>query len=83
MNKLEPLWWILGSTTFIFLLGWLCVRLVKWAKRKSHATDLLGLGMSIPAAGMNPQRLPQEQLEEVTHDILRRKDSGGADPKDK
>jgi hypothetical protein len=80
VNKLEPLWWILGSTTFVFLLGWLGVRMIRWAKRKSLATDLLGLGMSLPAAGINPQQLPQELIEQVTTDSQRRKDPGGADP---
>jgi hypothetical protein len=81
MNKLEPLAWILGATIFLFVFGWLGARMVRWAKRRSRATDLLGLGMSLPAAGINPQRLPQESIEEVTNDLQRRKDLGGADPK--
>jgi hypothetical protein len=82
MGKLGPLAWIVGSATFVLFLGWIGVRMIRWAKKRSNSTDLLGLGISLPAAGISPQPLPQEQIEEVTNDIQRRKDTGGADPVD-
>jgi hypothetical protein len=80
MQKLAPLAWIFGSTTFVFILGWLGARLVRWARRRSTATDLLGMAINIPAAGINPQSLPQERIEEMKNEISIRKDTGGADP---
>jgi hypothetical protein len=81
VNKLEPLAWILGSTAFVFLLGWICVRSVRWAKKRTTAADVLGLAINLPASGINPQPLPQERLEEMKNEISLRQDHGGADPK--
>jgi hypothetical protein len=82
MSPLVPLAWIVGSTLFFVLLVWIGVRMIRWAKRGSRATDLLGLGMGLPAAGVNPHPPPQEFIEEMEHDIHGRKNSDAADPKD-
>lgn len=71
---------IVTATAFFFFLIWLGVRAIRWAKRRSSATDVLGLGMSLPGAMIDPDSQPQKRIEEVTRDNQRRKDSGGADP---
>jgi len=71
---------ILGGVLFIWFLIWAAVRAVRWAKRKSMATDLLGLGIGIPAAGVNPQPPPQLYLEEMSEEIQGRKSSDTAGP---
>jgi hypothetical protein len=80
MKALEPLAWIVGLTTFIVLLFWIGSRLMRWARTRSKATDLLGLGMALPAAGVNPQPPPRIKIEEVARDIQGRKNSDTADP---
>jgi hypothetical protein len=80
MKLLVPLAWIVGLTLFVTLLGWLATRMVRWAKSGSRGTDLLGLGMSLPAAGINPQPPPQEFIEEMTREIHGKKNSDSADP---
>jgi len=80
MNALVPLAWIVGLTLFVTLLGWVAVRMVRWAKRGSRSSDLLGLGMGLPAAGINPQPPPQEFIENMTREIHGKKNSDSADP---
>jgi hypothetical protein len=80
MNALAPLAWIGGLTLFFTLSGWIATRMIRWAKKGSKGTDLLGLGMSLPAAGVTPQPPPQIQLEELTRDIHGKKNSDSADP---
>ena len=80
MSSLVPLAWIVGLTLFVVLLGWTAKRMIRWARRRSRSTDLLGLGMSLPAAGINPQPPPQQFLEEMTHEIYGKKNSDSADP---
>ena len=80
MKLQSILTWIITSTAFFFFLVWLAVRAIRWAKRRSTAADVLGLGMSLPSAMIDPESQPQKRVEEVTKDIQRRKDSGGADP---
>lgn len=81
MTALEPLAWIAGLTLFFLLSVWLAVRLIRWARKGSKGASLLGWGMELPAAGMNPIRPPQERIEEVVHDIQGRRNSNssGAD----
>jgi len=80
MKMLEPLAWIVGLTLFVALLFWMAARLIRWARKGYKATDLLGLGMALPAAGVNPQPPPKILIEEVTRDIQGRKNSDSADP---
>jgi hypothetical protein len=72
--------WVVTATAFFFLLVWLGVRAIRWSKRRSTAADVLGLGMSLPGAMIDPESQPQKRVEEVKKDTQRRKDSGGADP---
>jgi hypothetical protein len=80
MNSLAPLAWIAGLMTFFFLSIWMAVRLIRWAKRGSQGASLLGWGMGLPAAGVNPIPPPQEKIEEVARNIQGRKNSDAADP---
>jgi hypothetical protein len=82
MKSLEPAAWIAGVFIFICLFIWTAVRLVRWAKSGSKSTELLGWGMGLPAAGVNPLPPPQEHIQEVTRDIQGRKNSDAADPDD-
>jgi hypothetical protein len=80
MKALMPLAWILGLTFGIVFFGWIAMRMVRWARRGSKGTSLLGLGMAIPSAGITPQPPPQVQIEQVKRDIQGRKNSDSADP---
>ena len=80
MNSLEPLAWIAGLLLFFALSLWVAVRMIRWAKRGSKGAALLGWGMGLPAAGVNPVPPPQVQIEKVTREIDRRKNSDSSDP---
>jgi hypothetical protein len=80
MKLLVPLAWIVGLTLFVTLIGWLASRVIRWARSGSRSTNLLGLGMSLPAAGINPQPPPQEFIEEMTREIHGKKNSNTGDP---
>jgi hypothetical protein len=72
--------WIAGLTLAIVLSFWIAARMIRWARKKTRATDLLGLGMALPAAGVNPQPPPRIQIEELTREIQGRKNADSADP---
>jgi hypothetical protein len=80
MKSLVPLAWIVGSTTFIVLSIWIAIRMVRWAKKGSKGASLLGWGMGLPAAGVNPLPPPQVQIEELTREIKGKKNSDSSDP---
>jgi predicted phage tail protein len=80
MSFLIPLALILGITAAIVLTFWLAARMIRWARRGTKSGALFGLGMSLPAAGINPQPPPQIKIEEVKRDIQGRKNSDSADP---
>jgi hypothetical protein len=82
MNSLEPLAWIAALTVFACLSIWIAIRMIRWAKRGSKGAALLGWGVGLTAAGINPQPPPQVHIEEVTKDIQGRKNSDAADPED-
>ena len=79
MRPLAPFVWILGSVGFFVVAIWIAVRMIRWAKRQSTSTNLLGLAMQLPSAGINPMPTPQQIVEEVTDEIQRKnkvEDSG-------
>jgi hypothetical protein len=80
MKSLVPLAWVAGSALFAGLLLWMAIRMIRWAKRGSKGASLLGWGLGLPAAGINPQPPPQVQIEKLTRDIQGRKNSDSADP---
>jgi hypothetical protein len=80
MDALVPVAWIVGSTVFFCFIVWIAVRLIRWARRGSKGAALLGWGMGLPAAGVNPIPPPQEKIEELTREIQGRKNSDSADP---
>jgi hypothetical protein len=79
-SSLVPLAWIFGSTLFFFISIWIAIRLIRWAKKGSKGATLLGWGMGLPAAGVNPIPPPQVKIEELTREIQGRKNSDSADP---
>jgi hypothetical protein len=46
MNVLTPLARIIGSTFVIVSSIWIASRMIRWARKGSKGTDLLGLGMT-------------------------------------
>jgi hypothetical protein len=83
MNLLEPAAWIVGLTCGLLFFIWIGIRAIRWAKRRSRGTDILGLALGLPAAGMNPVPPPQEFIDDVRADIQIRRNSDAADPKDR
>lgn len=82
MKSLEPLAWILGLLGFFALSLRAAISMIRWAKKGSKGAALLGWGMGLPAAGVNPVPPPQIQIEKVTREIQRRKNSDSADPEE-
>lgn len=80
MNSYAPLIGIAASILFVCLSIWIAIRMIRWAKKGSAGTSLLGLGMGLPAAGINPLPPPQEQIEELTLEIQGKKNSNSSDP---
>jgi len=80
MDALVPAAWFAGVVVFLWLFIWIAFRLIRWAKSGSKGASLLGWGMGLPAAGINPLPPPQQQIEEVTRDIQGRKNSDASDP---
>jgi hypothetical protein len=80
MKSLEPLAWLLGLLLLFSLSLWAGIRMIRWAKRGSKGAALLGWGMGLPAAGVNPVPPPQVQIEKVTREVDRRKNGDSSDP---
>ena len=84
MSLSEFVMWTLSGVLVVYLATWTGIRLMRWARRGSKGTALLGLGMDLPAAllGANPQPPKEIQIEEVTGQIYRKKNSDSGDPEE-
>lgn len=80
MKALQPAAWFVGVVLFVWFSIWIASRLIRWAKRGSKGASILGWGIALPAAAVNPIPPPQEQIEEVTRDIQGKKNSDAAAP---
>lgn len=55
---------------------------VRWARKGSPAAAFIGWALLLFSAGMNPQRPPQEQVEEANRQKRIKKDAeSGEDPR--
>lgn len=77
MDLLEPLMWIGGLMAGIALPIWMAMRAIRWAKRGSKRSSLLGLGMDLA----NPTPPTRFHLEEIESEMHGKKRSDSADPK--
>lgn len=83
MNRfIEFAIWTSIAALFVCLAIWIGILLIRWAKRGSKGTALFGLGMGLPAAllNANPQPPKEIQIEEVSGQIQRKKNSDSGDP---
>jgi len=82
MNRFDFAVWTLGGVVFLYLMAWTGMRLMRWAKKGSKGTALLGLGMGLSAALLdaNPQPPKEIQIEEVVDQIHGKKSSDSAGP---
>lgn len=74
--------WTAIAVLFVCLAVWMGVLLMRWARRGSKGAALFGMGMGLPAAllGANPQPPKEIQIEEVTGQIQRKKNTDSGDP---
>ncbi len=82
MNRFEFAIWTSIGVLFVCLAIWIGTLLMRWARRGSTGAALFGLSMGMPAALLdaNPQPPKEIQIEEVTGQIQRRKNSDSGDP---
>ena len=62
----------------LFVIG--SARSVRWARKGSPAAAFIGWALLLFSAGMNPQRPPQEQVEEANRQRKIKKDAESGNP---
>jgi hypothetical protein len=62
----------------LFVIG--STRSVRWARKGSPAAAFIGWALLLFGAGMNPQRPPQEQVEDANRQRKIKKDAESGDP---
>jgi hypothetical protein len=55
-------------------------RIVRWGRRGSPAAAFIGWALLLFTSGMNPQRPPQEQVEQANRQRKIKKDAESGDP---
>jgi hypothetical protein len=71
-----------GIASVVWLIIFLGMRAVGWARKGSPAAAFIGWALLLLSAGMNPQPPPQEQVEDANRQKKIKKDSESGDPKD-
>jgi hypothetical protein len=64
----------------IGLLVFAASRSVRWGRKGSPAAAFIGWALLLFSAGMNPQRPPQEQVEEANRQKRIKKEAESGDP---
>ena len=71
----------IGTASVVWFIIFLGARAVGWARKGSPAAAFIGWALLLLSAGMNPQRPPQEQVEDANRQKKIKKDSQSGDPK--
>jgi hypothetical protein len=79
MEKILP---VLIVIAFLLVLGLLFVLAIRWARKSSKRGAVLGWGVQLMGAGMDPLPPPQIQIDEATRQARLKKQSESGDPED-
>jgi hypothetical protein len=71
-----------GFAVAIWILVWVTVRALGWARKGSPAATFIGWALLFLGAGTNPRPPPQEQVDDVNRQKRIKKDAESGDPED-
>ena len=77
MEKIVPVLIVMASLLFMAALFVLAIR---WARKSSKRGAILGWGLQLMGAGINPLPPPQERIEEAGRQTKIKKQSESGDP---
>ena len=69
---------LIAAIIGLFVFG--AARGMRWARKGSPAAAFVGWALLLFSAGMNPQRPPQEQMEQANRQRKIKKDAQPGDP---